>query len=169
MKGDISDTAHQVLREPFIHTTFEARLHQHNMASSCSLPVEVWQTVNLFLPAQDVLSVLCVNRACHSLGESDAFWKRLLWRDNNNDIEASVLKDEPCEVVRRAFLTHAYKNCLPSVRWYALRPDRIRIPDREGHLACVVRSSEQKRKIIITGGFSDDETVCKYSNNMMIM
>ncbi|KAG7367608.1 galactose oxidase [Nitzschia inconspicua] len=126
--------------------------------ASFPLPVEVWQSVILFLPPIDVLSVLCVNRACSSLGRTGAFWKRLFLRDNEED--AIMLQDdESCDVLHRAYLTHAYKNALSSVRWYPIRSDRVRISEREGHLACMIKSSSQKRRIVITGGFSDDETV----------
>jgi hypothetical protein len=129
--------------------------------TSCTLPVEVWQSVTPFLPAKDVLSLLSMNRACSSLRLSVTFWKQLLDRDNDSDSE--WLQNQGYDVVRRAFLSHAYKNSLRSVRWYPLRSDRIRISDREGHLACVMKNStREQRRIVVTGGFSDDESVCKY-------
>lgn len=129
------------------------------MASS-PLPIEIWQSVTLFLPPKDVLSVLSVNQACSSLGQTDVFWKRLYMRDNEED--AKFFKDKDRNVVRRAFLTHSYKNLLPSVRWYPLRSDRSRISSREGHSACVIKNSSQNtRRIVVTGGFSDDEAICK--------
>jgi hypothetical protein len=128
--------------------------------TSCLLPLEVWQSVTRFLPAKDILYLLSVNRACSSLRLSDAFWKQLLFRDNVPDAE--FLQNVTCDVVRRAYLVHAYKNSLRSVRWYPLRSDRIHITDREGHLACIMKNSiTQQRRIVITGGFTDDESVCK--------
>jgi hypothetical protein len=132
--------------------------------TSCPLPVEVWQSVAPFLPAKDVLNLLSVNKPCSSLRLSSAFWKRLLTRDQDPD--SDLLQNQSCDVARRVFLAHAYKNLLRSVRWYPLRSDRIRISDREGHLACVIKNSNrQQRRIVITGGFTDDEIVCKWKND----
>ena len=91
--------------------------------------------------------------------------------------------------VKQSYLFRCYKND-PSkigggVKWYPLRPygRNTTIDDREGHISCVLKRNasrnqeqevkqlaeaeaavQQERTVVITGGFSDDDSICKIKN-----
>jgi hypothetical protein len=61
--------------------------------------------------------------------------------------------------LRRLYMTKAYINHLPAVQWHPIRNQfQAGLSPREGHLACVLGSG-QNRKICINGGFTDDDAV----------
>jgi hypothetical protein len=115
------------------------------------LPEDVWRNVALHLSAPEILSFLSLHRRIHnSFAKSDAFWKLVLERDSETEVDDSE-RD-----LKQAFLCKAYTSHLPSVQWHALR--RSVITAREGHLACVLGAGSS-RKICISGGFTDDRTI----------
>ena len=99
--------------------------------------------------------------------------------------------------VKQSYLFRCYKND-PSkigggVKWYPLRPygRNTTIDDREGHISCVLKRNASRRKqedevkqlkteaeaeaavkqertVVITGGFSDDDSICKLKQVLYI-
>jgi hypothetical protein len=156
------------------------------------LPEDVWESVAIHLCPKDIFSLLRVNRSMHGgLGRSIRLWKTLIERDNNgNTVDAteydyysssssSSSNDDTSEqqqqqheeqhtILRNIYRTIAYKNELPSVKWYPVQltlNGTVNISGREGHLCCVMKNNrhetnrEEQRRIVITGGFSDDQNV----------
>ena len=121
------------------------------------LPEDVWEFVATNLSPKDVFSLLCVNHSMHNgLGRSITLWKTLIERDNNNnnnngnpidsiefscysnnDSEQEQQQQEQHKILRHIYRTIAYKNELPSVKWYPVqltRTGNVNISGREGHL-----------------------------------
>ena len=99
--------------------------------------------------------------------------------------------DDGWRKVKQSYLFRCYKND-PSkigggVKWYPIRPygRNTTIDDREGHISCVLKRNasrnqeqevkqlaeaeaeaavQQERTVVITGGFSDDDSICKIKN-----
>jgi len=115
------------------------------------LPEDVWRNIALHLSAPEILNFLSLHRRIHkSFAQSDAFWKLVLERDSETEVDDSEKN------LKQAFLCKAYTTHLPSVQWHALR--RSPITAREGHLACVFGAGSS-RKICVSGGFTDDSTI----------
>ena len=98
--------------------------------------------------------------------------------------------------VKQSYLFRCYKNDPSKigggVKWYPLRPygRNTNIDDREGHISCVLKRDSrrkqeeddvkqqpteaeaaeavqpQERTVVITGGFSDDDSVCKFKTSI---
>ena len=119
------------------------------------LPEDVWRNVALHLAAPEILNFLSTHSLIHRvLSKSDAFWKLLLERDCESSYEECSM-----ECAKRSFLCKAYMTHLPSVRWYPIQQNyNSGVSPREGHIACVLGPKDD-RKVIITGGFTDDSLV----------
>ena len=135
-----------------------------NEARIFCLPQEVWGTIVLNLSAQDLLSLLSVNRGLYmGLGQSANIWRMLSNRDGTSCYEdwskktQSRMLPEECNnsteecdwrTEKHRYLFHCHKSN-PSksgggVHWYPVRPyGRFTgISDREGHISCVLSRHE---------------------------
>ena len=101
----------------------------------------------------------------HLAKNSASFWHQLtaLHRDDDDDGSATTSTSCAANSVRDAkheFMLQSYKSHLPSVQW--IPPDINRtfpIDAREGHISCVLNTTDTNKSLIITGGFSDDESI----------
>jgi hypothetical protein len=109
--------------------------------------------------------------------------------NNNNESDNNNENENDWRKAKKSYLFRCYKND-PSeigggVKWYPIRPygRNTNIDDREGHISCVLKrnasnrttqkegqqqegqqlteTAQQERTVIITGGFSNDDSVCK--------
>jgi hypothetical protein len=133
---------------------------------SGGLPDEVWRHVAIYLLPKDLLSFFSVSHAMNRLskGEKGAvLWKNMLKRDGYSNIVKMI--DQAgygTSTYKEAYLVQAHKQELPQVEWHPINDIRIRISAREGHLSCIWNDYEgdgSNRRVIITGGFTDDDTV----------
>ena len=124
------------------------------------LPEDEWRSIALNLAAPDILNFLSVHRLINDgLGKSPAFWRDLLLRDSD-DAEQNNVDGFYCDAIREQYMVKAYMNHLPCVKWYSVRRSiGSRISAREGHLICVVPGPEKEQRIVITGGFTDDDHI----------
>ena len=146
---------------------------KHNLMPTMALldlPEDVLRQVGLHLPAPEILTFLSTHRRFHSsLGQSKAFWKLLLASGDGSSSVSGTIVDadgenntsgDDAQSLRKKYLLKAYVSHLPACRWYQLTYNDYRqgVSSREGHLACVL-GSQQNRKICINGGFTDDNAV----------
>lgn len=115
------------------------------------LPHDALRAVALHLEAPEVLNLLSSHKEFHkTLGSSDTFWQEL----NRRDFDVDSNSDN----ARQEYITKAYTNHLPSAHWYPIR-GRPPVSAREGHLACVLPGPNNEQRVLINGGFSDDDTL----------
>ena len=142
----------------------DADVSCRNEARIFCLPQEVWVNMVLNLPAQDFLSLPCVNTRINTgLGQSANIWRMLSNRDGTSCYEdwtkmtqSEMLPTvcdsttEQCDwrMEKNRFLFRCHKSN-PSksgggVHWYPVRPyGRFSgISDREGHISCVLSRHE---------------------------
>ena len=132
-----------------------------------NLPEDAWRTIALHLSPPDILSFLSVHRNInnHLAKNSASFWHQLtaLHRDDDDDGSATTSTSCAANSVRDAkheFMLQSYKSHLPSVQWIPLDINRtFPIDAREGHISCVLNTTDTNKSLIITGGFSDDESI----------
>jgi hypothetical protein len=135
----------------------------YHAANGEILPEEICGKIFVFLSAKDVESLAAVNRFLRSVGTSTSVLETIFKRDFDKDcavntvIAAAPKLFQDAAAAKEAVVINTLKNSLPSVKWYPLRPE-MSISAREGHLACTMTCKEQRR-IVITGGFTDDERV----------
>lgn len=122
------------------------------------LPNDALRSVALHLEAPDVLNLLSTRREFQdSLGSSNTFWNELAHRDFDTDTTGN---EDPPKAARTKYLTKAYIDHLPAAQWYPIQTlPHYSISAREGHLACVLPGPNKEQRVVITGGFSDDDTV----------
>ena len=138
------------------------------------LPEDVLRQIGIHLFAPEILTFLSVHRRIHTtLGQSKAFWKLLLEfqnRDSNGEDDdggSAVATSSGGTVnisvqsLRQMYMTKAHISHLPAVKWYPIQQEDYRdcASAREGHIACIMGSTPQARKIVITGGFTNDNAI----------
>jgi hypothetical protein len=111
------------------------------------VPDDALQNIASFLPAPDLLQFLSTHRHLVNLSKTESFWRCL-----SGGKEDLVFDDY--EDAKYDYLIKAYVNALPVVEWKPVHSSRKSPTSREGHLCCKLGS-----KIVITGGFTDDEHV----------
>ncbi|CAJ1907152.1 unnamed protein product [Cylindrotheca closterium] len=120
------------------------------------LPEDALRSVALHLEAPDVLSLLSTHKDFQEpIGRSATFWGQLLARDF--DLAAGSIAENTSP--RQEYLTKAYVDHLPAARWYPIRRRPVSVSAREGHLACVLPGPDNEQRVVITGGYSDDDEV----------
>ena len=133
-----------------------------------NLPEDAWRTIALHLSPPDILSFLSVHRNInnHLAKNSASFWNQLTaLNDYNDDAGATYNRYTSCAVnsvrdAKHEFMLQSYKSHLPSVQWIPLNINRtFPIDAREGHISCVLNTTDTNKSLIITGGFSDDESM----------
>ena len=128
-----------------------------------NLPQDAWSTISLHLSTPDILSLLSTHRTIHEyLSTSLSFWACLLARDCDELYsDATSLKDERClQEIRKEFMLQSYKSALPAVKWIPLNINRtFPVTPREGHSSCILSGMQNFKMLVITGGFTDDDSV----------
>mmetsp|Transcript_4404 Transcript_4404/g.9764 ORF Transcript_4404/g.9764 Transcript_4404/m.9764 type:complete len:567 (-) Transcript_4404:151-1851(-) len=131
-----------------------------------SLPEDCIQSIAFLLSPPDILTFLSVHRNLHEkLSKTSSFWARLLCRDRDEEyhLNSASKREDDDASIRQEFMIQAYKQYLPSIKWYpvTMQPNRqcLNIPEREGHVACVLKGPRNEKWMCITGGFSDDRRV----------
>lgn len=136
------------------------------------LPEDLGRQVSLFLVAPDVLNLLSTHPELNKLGLSEHFWRELFARDAeienlaiaqqkaslHDQVESNNDETAEAAAAKRSFLIHSHAYCLSSVRWRPLRTGSQTPSPREGHLMCVF-GPPSRRKVVVTGGFCDDERI----------
>ncbi|KAL3940576.1 MAG: hypothetical protein SGBAC_004906 [Bacillariaceae sp.] len=135
------------------------------MSSLLDLPTESLRSVALHLDAPDVLNLLSTHRVFHdSMGKSTStFWSELTARD----FDVVDIIDPPLATVknngkdtRKEYLTKAHTDHLPAAKWLPIhRVPSSSVSAREGHLACVLPGPDNEQRVVIAGGFTDDDSV----------
>jgi hypothetical protein len=123
------------------------------------LPEDLCRNVAFFLSPPEILTCLMINRSWNHLGQLPCFWKDLEHRDTgkNLHLEGSDAIQATARTIKLRFLEHAYASRLKVIEWRPISAQDSRSPSsREGHLMCVLGNSG---KIVLTGGFCDDEMV----------
>ena len=144
-----------------------------------NLPEDAWRSIALHLSPPDILSFLSVHRNInnHLAKNSASFWNQLtachraeITTNNSVPHKATssttygVHSSSSVQDAKHEFMLQSYKSHLPSVQWIPLNIHRtFPIDAREGHISCVLNhttaTNANTKYLVITGGFSDDESI----------
>ena len=129
--------------------------------SLTSLPEAILHPIVSYLEAPEILQFLSCSRQLRQLGANATFWTNLASNIASSTIgHGNIDQRNLCTVAKRHFLQAAYCRLLPRVQFKSLRETRGTPSDREGHLACVLPSTDdQAELLLVAGGFANDDAI----------
>ena len=140
---------------------------------------EVWQTIAINLHPKDVLAFISSHRNINNcLSTSTSLWKQLILRDRDNVVNddnsgevekratvssTATFVTASAQDMRRVYLMQSFMSTLSSVKWLPISREmqhtQFPVKAREGHISCALDGPTGYKSIVITGGFSDDQSV----------